>query len=82
MTTFAPFVAGIGKMSYGRFMTYNVVGALLWVLICVFAGYFFGNLAVVQNNFSLVILGIIFVSVLPAAFEILRAWRQKRRVTA
>jgi membrane-associated protein len=70
--TFAPFVAGVGSMKYGRFMTYNVTGALLWALICVFAGYFFGNMPVVQKNFSLVILAIIFVSILPAAIGFLR----------
>lgn len=71
--TFAPFVAGIGKMQYRRFALFNVIGAFVWVLICTYAGYFFGNIPVVQENFGLVILGIIFVSVLPIAFELLRA---------
>lgn len=70
--TFAPFVAGIGKMNYARFAIYNVVGGVVWVMICLAAGWFFGNLAVVRKNFELVILGIIFVSVLPAAIEIVR----------
>lgn len=70
--TFAPFVAGIGRMTYGRFMAYNVVGAVLWVGIFIPAGYFFGNLPVVKKNFSLVILAIIFVSMLPGVFEYLR----------
>jgi membrane-associated protein len=70
--TFAPFVAGIGSMSYPRFLTYNVVGGVLWVSVCVFAGYFFGNLAFVKKNFSLVILAIIGISVLPAVVEYLR----------
>lgn len=74
--TFAPFVAGAGHMSYGRFMTYNVVGGVLWVVICTLAGYFFGNLPFVQKNFSVVILGIIVVSILPAVFEF---WREHRR---
>jgi membrane-associated protein len=76
--TFAPFVAGVGRMSYGRFMSYNVIGGVLWVSICVVAGYFFGNLAVVRDNFSLVILAIIGISVLPMLFEIVRARRAGR----
>jgi membrane-associated protein len=74
--TFAPFVAGVGEMSYRRFMAYNVVGGLGWVAICLLAGYFFGNLPFVRNNFSLVALGIIFVSLLPAVFEV---WREHRK---
>jgi membrane-associated protein len=70
--TFAPFVAGIGAMSYARFLLYNVAGGILWVGVCVFAGYFFGNLPIVKKNFSLVILGIIVVSIMPALVEYLR----------
>jgi membrane-associated protein len=66
-------------MSYARFLSYNVVGGVLWVSVCVFAGYFFGNLAVVKNNFSLVILAIIGISILPAAVEYLRHRAQARR---
>jgi membrane-associated protein len=77
--TFAPFVAGVGSMSYGRFMAYNVVGGIGWVVTCTLAGYFFGNLPVVRDNFSLVILGIIAVSLLPAVIEIARAWIARRR---
>jgi membrane-associated protein len=73
--TFAPFVAGVGRMNYGRFASYNVGGALLWSVLGVGAGYLFGNIPVVKNNFSLVLLGIVGVSVLPAAIE---AWRQHR----
>jgi membrane-associated protein len=70
--TFAPFVAGIGTMSYARFLAYNVVGALAWVGACLLAGYAFGNIPVVKNNFSLVMLGIAAVSMLPIAVEVLR----------
>lgn len=70
--TFAPFVAGIGAMSYGHFITYNVIGGLLWVAIFTFGGYFFGNLQFVQDNFSLVVIAIIIISVLPAVYEFLR----------
>ena len=80
--TFAPFVAGIGSMSYSRFLSYNVVGGVLWVGICVGAGYFFGNLPFVKKNFSLVIIGIVFVSVLPAVFEFLRHRAESKRKTA
>jgi membrane-associated protein len=59
-------------MSYGRFIAYNVIGGLAWVLICVFAGYFFGNLPFVKKNFSLVILAIVFISILPGIIELLR----------
>jgi membrane-associated protein len=77
--TFAPFVAGIGAMSYPRFLVYNVTGGLLWVSVCLFAGYFFGNLPFVKRNFSLVILAIIVISVLPAVFEVLRHRREAKR---
>ncbi|MBM3279127.1 MAG: DedA family protein [Candidatus Handelsmanbacteria bacterium] len=77
--TFAPFVAGIGEMSYRRFFSFNVVGALLWVPGLVYAGYFFGNLPIVKQNFSLVILAIIGLSVLPMVVEFVRHWREKSR---
>ena len=77
--TFAPFVAGIGAMNYRRFLAYNVVGGFLWVAICLFAGYFFGNLPFVKKNFSLVILAIIVISVLPAVVEYLRHRAAARR---
>ena len=70
--TFAPFVAGIGKMTYSRFMAFNVGGALLWIVLLLPLGYFFGNLPVVKKNFTLVIFGIIFLSILPAVIETLR----------
>ena len=77
--TIAPFVAGLGTMSYGRFMSYNVIGGAVWVLICTLAGYLFGNLPFVQKNFSLVVLMIIFLSLLPAVWEV---WRARRRRVA
>jgi len=77
--TFAPFVAGMGAMSYPRFLTYNVVGGLLWVSACVFAGYCFGNLPVVKKNFSLVMLAIIVISLLPAGVGYLRHRLEAKR---
>jgi membrane-associated protein len=77
--TFAPFVAGIGAMTYRRFMAYNVVGALLWVALITPAGYFFANIPVVKDHFSLVILGIVLVSMLPGVFEFLKARRSARK---
>ncbi len=74
--TFAPFVAGIGRMSYRKFGMYNVVGGIAWVVICTTAGYQFGKFRWVKNNFSAVVLGIVFVSVLPIVFEFLLAWRR------
>jgi membrane-associated protein len=72
LRTFAPFVAGIGAMTYSRFMTYNVVGALLWVSVALGAGYAFGNLPVVEENFTLVIVAIVLISIMPVAFEAVR----------
>ena len=70
--TFAPFVAGVGRMTYWHFVVYNVVGGIVWVILFVGAGYFFGNLPVVKKHFSLVILAIIFLSVLPMVVEYFR----------
>ena len=76
--TFAPFVAGMGDMHYGRFIRYNIIGALMWVGLLTYAGYFFGELPVVKNNFGLVVIGIIAVSVLPMVVEIAKAkWGKK-----
>jgi membrane-associated protein len=76
--TFAPFVAGIGKMNYFWFLAYNAVGGVAWVTICLFAGYFFGNFEIVKKNFELVVIAIVLISVLPMAFEIIAArWRRK-----
>jgi membrane-associated protein len=73
--TFAPFVAGVGRMDYPRFLYYNVVGGIAWVVICTLAGYFFGNMPVVKENFELVVVGIVVVSVLPLAWEM---WSARR----
>ncbi|MFL7890774.1 MAG: DedA family protein [Anaerolineales bacterium] len=70
--TFAPFVAGIGAMDYPRFFLFNVIGALMWVSLFLFGGYFFGNLQFVQDNFTIVIIVIILISVLPGVIEFLR----------
>ncbi len=70
--TFAPFVAGIGKMTYLKFISYNIIGGLLWIAICLYAGFFFGNLRIVKENFTLVILAIIFISILPGVIEFIR----------
>lgn len=76
LRTFAPFVAGVGRMHFARFTAYNVGGGLAWVLLFVLGGYFFGNLPVVKENFSAVILGIIVVSVMPILVEALRSRRR------
>jgi len=70
--TFAPFIAGVGKMRYGYFITYNFVGGVVWTALMLFAGYFFGTQKFVQDNFSIVIIAIIVISVLPAVIEWLR----------
>ena len=76
--TFAPFAAGIAKMDYKTFITYNVVGAFIWTTLFIWAGYFFGNLPFVQDNFELVALAIVVLSVLPMIYE----WMQSRRKQA
>ncbi|MFH0862604.1 MAG: DedA family protein [Candidatus Altiarchaeota archaeon] len=76
--TFAPFVAGIGSMRYPVFLTYNLVGGILWNAIFIFAGYFFGNMPVVRDNFTLVIFAIIFVSLIPPFMEFMNHRKAKR----
>ena len=74
--TFAPFVAGVGTMSYGRFAAFNVTGGVVWVGLFVSGGYYFGSLPLVKQNFTAVILGIIIISILPGVIEYLRHRRQ------
>lgn len=74
--TFAPFVAGIGSMSYGRFASFNIVGGIAWVTSFLFLGYFFGGLPVIKDNFTYVIFAIIFVSILPPIIEVVRQRRK------
>ena len=76
--TFAPFVAGLGEMHYGKFVSYNVIGGAVWVILLTLAGYWFGNNDIIRNNFEKVILGIILVSILPIIIEFVKAkWKKK-----
>jgi membrane-associated protein len=70
--TFAPFIAGVGSMNYSRFISFNIIGGILWVFICSFGGYFFGNLPFVKSNFSVVVLAIILISLLPMVVEYIK----------
>ncbi len=76
--TFAPFVAGIGSMSYSRFIVYNIIGGVAWCALFVYTGYFFGNISFVKNNFSIVIIAIVFISILPGIMEFLRHKMKKQ----
>lgn len=77
--TFAPFVAGVGSMSYGKFASYNVIGAILWVTSFLFIGYFFGGLPVIKDNFTIVIFAIIFLSLLPPIIEVIKEKYGKKK---
>jgi len=77
--TFAPFVAGVGKMSYGHFISYNIIGGIVWPAIMLFGGYFFGRIEFVQKNFSLVAIGIIIVSFIPVFVEWIKGVRESRK---
>jgi len=77
--TFVPFVAGVGSMTYRRFFAYNLIGGFIWIYAFTYLGFFFGNFPVVKKNFGLVILGIIAVSVLPIAIELIRGWLAARK---
>lgn len=79
--TFAPFVAGMGDMNYSKFIRYNIIGALAWVLSLTYLGYLFGNLPMVKDNFGKVVIGIIVVSVLPMVFEMIKAKMGKQNDT-
>ncbi|MBI2195520.1 MAG: DedA family protein [Candidatus Levybacteria bacterium] len=79
--TFAPFVAGVGKMHYSTFLSYNVIGAFIWVTSLTFAGYFFGGLSFIKNNFEFAVFGIIFVSLIPMFFEYAKHKRRKKEAT-
>ena len=74
--TFAPFVAGIGEMPYGYFISYNIFGGIVWTALFTFGGFFFGNLPFVKENFSLVVIAIVVISVLPAVWEVVKAKRK------
>ncbi len=82
LRTFAPFVAGIARMDYRRFLTFSLIGSPLWIGIFIFGGYFFGNLPVVKKNFSLVIVAIIIISMVPAVLEFLKARKASRSESA
>lgn len=77
--TFAPFVAGIGSMNYAKFLSYNIIGGVAWVAICIFAGFWFGNIPIVKKNFELVVLLIIFISILPIILKVISLRLQKRK---
>ena len=70
--TFAPFVAGVGRMTYGHFISYNVIGGILWPALFLFGGYYFGNITFIKEHFSLVVIAIVLISLLPAVIEVLR----------
>jgi membrane-associated protein len=80
--TFVPFIAGVGAMSYPRFLAYNLIGGFVWIYFFIYAGYLFGNQPFVQKNFKLVILAIIILSVLPIVIEFAREWLKMRRERA
>ncbi|WP_088042177.1 VTT domain-containing protein [Bacillus sp. EAC] len=77
--TFAPFVAGIGKMNYSKFITYNILGATLWVSLMVLIGFFFGNISLVKNHFGLLTIGIIIVSVVPIVKDVIISFMKKSK---
>lgn len=80
--TFAPFVAGIGAMNYRRFLAYNVIGGFAWVAGFLYLGYFFGHWPIVKENFSLAVLAIIFLSVLPIAYELFSSWKLRKNANS
>ncbi|HLV45805.1 MAG TPA: DedA family protein [Flavobacterium sp.] len=79
--TLAPFVAGIGKMNYSTFISYNILGAILWVVGITLTGFFLGNIPLIKDNFSKVVLLIILISVLPIIFSVWKEWRKNKQTT-
>jgi membrane-associated protein len=79
--TFAPFVAGVGQMTYKRFLTFSIIGNILWVNTFIFAGYLFGNIPIIKRNFSLVVFIIIFVSLLPTFYAVIQQFINKRKLS-
>lgn len=77
--TFAPFVAGIGSMTYWHFISYNIIGGVVWITAFIFAGYYFGNIPIVKSNFTMVIFAIIIISILPGVIEFIRQHRKNRK---
>lgn len=80
--TFVPFVAGAGQMTYSRFIAYNAIGGFIWIYAFIYLGFAFGNIPVVQKNFKLVILAIIFLSIVPIIVELWRGWRENKKSAA
>jgi len=80
--TFVPFVAGVGRMSFPRFATWNFIGGLAWIYLLTYLGFFFGGTEIVRKNFSLVVIAIIVISLLPIAVEFMRGWMEKRRAAS
>lgn len=79
--TFAPFVAGVGKMPYKTFVTFSVIGSLIWITSLTFAGYFFGGMPFIKENFEVAVLGVIFISILPMIIEFIKAKQESRKLT-
>jgi membrane-associated protein len=80
--TFAPFVAGVGTMKYMRFFSFSIIGNIIWVNLFAFGGFFFGNLPYVKNNFTLVILGIIIISLLPVVITVIKNISERKKTSA
>ena len=78
--TFAPFVAGVGKMTYWHFLSYNIIGGLIWPALFLFGGYYFGNIPFIKSNFSLVVIAIVLISLIPAVVEVIRGRRTQSEV--